>query len=285
MPNPWILGPLLVSGAVTLIAPSGTFEVPELLREAAFIVIGAQVGLRFTPDTLRQVGRLLVPVLVGIAGLIVTCFGLAVLLHLTADVTLADAYLATTPGGFYAVAAVAFGAGADTTFIVAVQGLRVLVMVLLAPTVVRWLARSRAPGVAWRAWTPSALHYAAFTTTPAGGNPAGVVLDAGRHGRRRDAGAGGAAGLLGVGLPDAPARARPLRRALLQPRGRGAVLRARHDRVGGRAGRARRGRRPAGAAHRQRRGPGGHRDRRGRPDGGHADQRRRPTWRSPIRPW
>ena len=143
MPTPWILGPLLVSGAVTLIAPAGTFEVPELLRETAFIVIGAQVGLRFTPDTLRQVGRLLVPVLLGIAGLIVACFGLAVLLHLTADVTLADAYLATTPGGFYAVAAVAFGAGADTTFIVAVQGLRVLVMVLLAPTVVRWLARSR----------------------------------------------------------------------------------------------------------------------------------------------
>lgn len=143
MPNPWILGPLLASGAVTLIAPEGTFEVPVLLREAAFIVIGAQVGLRFTPDTLREVGRLLVPVLVAIAGLIVSCFGLAVLLHLTADVTLADAYLATTPGGFYAVAAVAFGANGDTTFIVAVQGLRVLVMVLLAPSVVRWLAADR----------------------------------------------------------------------------------------------------------------------------------------------
>ena len=35
--------------------------------------------------------------------------------------------------------AVAFGAGANTTFIVAVQSLRVLVMVLLAPVMVRWL--------------------------------------------------------------------------------------------------------------------------------------------------
>lgn len=142
MPNPWILGPLLVSGAVTLAAPAGTFQVPELLREAAFVAIGAQVGLRFTPDTLREVGRLLGPVLLAIAGLIVACFGLAVVLRATAGVTLADAYLATTPGGFYAVAAVAFGAGADTTFIVAVQGLRVLVMVLLAPSVVRWLNRA-----------------------------------------------------------------------------------------------------------------------------------------------
>jgi uncharacterized membrane protein AbrB (regulator of aidB expression) len=37
------------------------------------------------------------------------------------------------------VLAVAFGAGANTAFIVAVQGLRVLVMVLLAPVMVRWL--------------------------------------------------------------------------------------------------------------------------------------------------
>ena len=50
-----------------------------------------------------------------------------------------DAYLATTPGGLYAVLAVALGAGANTTFIVAVQGLRVLVMVLLAPVAVKRL--------------------------------------------------------------------------------------------------------------------------------------------------
>ena len=34
-----------------------------LLRETAFAVIGLQVGLRFTVETVRQVGRLLVPVL------------------------------------------------------------------------------------------------------------------------------------------------------------------------------------------------------------------------------
>ena len=49
--------------------------------------------------------------------------------------------MATTPGGLYAVLAVAFGAGANTTFIVAVQSLRVLAMVLLAPLAVRWTLR------------------------------------------------------------------------------------------------------------------------------------------------
>ena len=76
-----------------------------------------------------------------ILGLIVACFGLAVLLDLTTRRLARDAYLATTPGGLYAVLAVAFGAGANTTFILAVQGLRLLVMVLLAPVVVRWMLR------------------------------------------------------------------------------------------------------------------------------------------------
>ena len=65
------------------------------------------------------------------------------LLDATTSATLLDAYLATTPGGLYAVLAVAFGAGADTTFIVAVQTLRVVVMVLLAPLAVRWMLRAR----------------------------------------------------------------------------------------------------------------------------------------------
>ena len=39
--------------------------------------------------------------------------------------------------------AVAFGAGANTTFIVAVQSLRVFVMVLLAPLAVRFMLSRR----------------------------------------------------------------------------------------------------------------------------------------------
>jgi uncharacterized protein len=134
-----LLGPMILSGAVTLASIGGGFAVPPVLREIAFAVIGLRIGLRFTVATVRMVGRLLVPVIVCILGLLVGCFGLAVLLAATTPASLLDAYLATTPGGLYAVLAVAFGAGANTTFIIAVQGLRVLVMVLLAPVMVRWL--------------------------------------------------------------------------------------------------------------------------------------------------
>ena len=142
-----LLGPMVLTGALVLTGPLEGFAVPDLLGQTAFALIGLQVGLRFTPATVRLLGRLTVPVLLAIAGLLVTCFGLAVLLNLTTSATLLDSYLATTPGGLYAVLAVAYGAGADTTFIVAVQSLRVVAMVLLAPLAVRWMLRVRArPG-------------------------------------------------------------------------------------------------------------------------------------------
>jgi len=143
VPAASLLGPMILSGVVTLAAIRGGFTVPPVLREVAFATIGLRIGLRFTVATVRLVGRLLLPVTICILGLLVACFGLAVLLDLTTSASLLDAYLATTPGGLYAVLAAAFGSGADTTFVLAVQTLRVLVMGLLAPAVVRVLVRTR----------------------------------------------------------------------------------------------------------------------------------------------
>jgi membrane AbrB-like protein len=114
------------------------------VREVGFALIGLYIGLGFERDTLRQIRRLVVPVAVTIAALLVACFALGWLLTLTADVSLLDGYLATTPGGLYAVLPIAFGSGADTTFVLAVQGLRLFAMILAAPLVVRRLVRSAA---------------------------------------------------------------------------------------------------------------------------------------------
>ena len=140
-----LLGPMVVAAIFTL--SLGDFQVPTLIREPAFALIGLQVGLRFTPGLLRQAGRLLVPTLLCVAGLLVSCFGLALILDATTDASLLDSYLATTPGGLYAVLAAAFGTGADTTFVIAVQTLRLFVMILLAPLVVRRLVLRNDPKI------------------------------------------------------------------------------------------------------------------------------------------
>jgi membrane AbrB-like protein len=141
VPVATLMGPLLLASALALLLPEGTVTVPPLLREAAFAVIGLQVGLRFTVEMVRRLGRLLVPMLISVVVLSGLCFGLAVVLDATTHVTLLDAYLATTPGGLYAVLAAAVGSGADSTFVVAVQTLRLLVMIVLAPFAVRLLLR------------------------------------------------------------------------------------------------------------------------------------------------
>jgi membrane AbrB-like protein len=125
---------------LTVAGAPGVAGVPELVQQLAFGIIGVEVGLRFTPASLRSAGRLLLPALGLIGALLLACFGLALALAPLAGVSTLSAYLATTPGGLYAVLAVAVGAGADTTFVLAVQVLRLLVMLVAAPALARRLS-------------------------------------------------------------------------------------------------------------------------------------------------
>jgi uncharacterized protein len=140
-----LLGPMLVASGLTLAGAPFAVPLPSWIQNLAFAAIGLQVGLRFTPDSMRAAGRALVPGLIAIAGLLVGCAVLALALAPLADVSTLDAYLATTPGGLYAVLATAVGSGANTTFVLAVQVLRLFVMLLAAPVLATWLVRERTP--------------------------------------------------------------------------------------------------------------------------------------------
>jgi membrane AbrB-like protein len=143
LPAGSLLGPLALAGILALTGASGGARVPYLVAQVAFAVIGLQVGLRFTRESLRQVARLLPWVMSAIAALIVACALLALALSQVAGISFLDAYLATTPGGLYAVIATAVSTGANTTFVLAVQSLRLIVMIAAAPAIVRWLAGPR----------------------------------------------------------------------------------------------------------------------------------------------
>jgi membrane AbrB-like protein len=149
LPAAAFLGPTLIAAVLTL-GGALDMSVPPLLREVAFAAIGLYIGLRFERETLRTVARLIPAVLLSIVILIAGCFVLAWVLELTAGVSLLDAYLATTPGGLYAVLPLAYGSRADAGFVLAVQGLRVLVMILAAPAIVRLLLRGQPPATSRR---------------------------------------------------------------------------------------------------------------------------------------
>jgi membrane AbrB-like protein len=140
-----VLGPMTVAAAVDLGGLGQGASVPAVLEALAFLVIGLQVGLNFTRESLRTIGRALPLALAIIVVLILACAGLGALLASVTGVSALDAYLATTPGGMTAVLATATDSGADTTFVLAVQVARLFVMVLSAPLIARWLRSAASP--------------------------------------------------------------------------------------------------------------------------------------------
>ena len=136
-----MLGPMVVAAVVDLTGLGSGAQVPDLVQSAAFLVIGLQVGISFTRDSLRTIGRALPLALGTILALIVACAGLGAVLAAATGTSALDGYLATTPGGLYAVLATATDSGANATFVLAVQVLRLFVMLLSAPLIARWLRR------------------------------------------------------------------------------------------------------------------------------------------------
>jgi uncharacterized protein len=143
VPAGGLLGPLVVALALSLTGWSFGAQPPEVIVELAYAVIGWQAGLRFTRASLRTVLGVLPLAGALIVAVIAACAGLGLVLSAVTGTTPLEGYLATTPGGVYAVLATAISAGADVTFVVAVQLLRVVVMLVLAPALARLVGRRR----------------------------------------------------------------------------------------------------------------------------------------------
>lgn len=141
VPAAGLLGPLTVSTIAELTGWAGDAAVPTVLLVAAYAVIGWQAGLGFTTDRLRAVGRVLPAATALILAIGIGCGGLGALLSLWTGESMLDCYLATTPGGVFAVLAAATAAGGNVAFVVAAQILRVLLMLFVAPFAARAVAR------------------------------------------------------------------------------------------------------------------------------------------------
>ena len=141
LPAGGLLGPMVVAAVFALSGSSLTVGANEPVVLVAFALIGLEVGLRFTPASLRQAGALLPVAVLMILGLLAACAGLGLVLASLADVSRLDGYLATTPGGLSAVLALSVGSRTNTTFILSVQLIRTFVMLLAAPPLARWIAK------------------------------------------------------------------------------------------------------------------------------------------------
>ncbi|MBY4575568.1 hypothetical protein ACN94_18580 [Gordonia paraffinivorans] len=143
LPAGGLLGPLALSTVAELTGIAGDAAVSPILLTVAYAVIGWQAGLGFTVDRLRAIGRVLpfALLLILVIGVVSALLGVA--LSAWTGESMLDCYLATTPGGIYAVLAAAVGAGGNVAFVVAAQILRVLLMLFVAPFAARAASRRR----------------------------------------------------------------------------------------------------------------------------------------------
>ncbi|HEY0802442.1 MAG TPA: AbrB family transcriptional regulator [Steroidobacteraceae bacterium] len=117
-------------------------DLPRWLLAAAYALLGWHIGLGFHRDALLHTRRALPMVagaalsLMGLCGLLAWC-----LMHL-AHVDALTAYLATSPGGLDSVAIIAASTpGVDLPFVLALQSVRLLCVIGLAPLITRIVVR------------------------------------------------------------------------------------------------------------------------------------------------
>jgi hypothetical protein len=139
LPSPALLGALAVAVVLSTVPAFRDVQVPVWVQGVGYLLIGVQVGLRFTVSSLRAIGRMLPTALLVIVFIIASCAAFGVLLADLTGVSQLDAYLATTPGGLYAVLATSADTGGNVTFVTAVQLIRLLLVLVAAPLLARWL--------------------------------------------------------------------------------------------------------------------------------------------------
>jgi membrane AbrB-like protein len=136
-----LLGPMLLLSALHA---GGwlAIDLPRWLLAAAYALLGWHIGLGFRRDFLRHAGRAL-PVVAGAAlCLMGLCALLAWCLTRLAHVDALTAYLATSPGGLDSVAIIAASTPrVDLPFVLALQSVRLLIVIGLAPLITRLVVR------------------------------------------------------------------------------------------------------------------------------------------------
>lgn len=133
VPLPWMIGPLLVTAGGRLLELP--LRVPPGTRNAGQWVIGLALGLYFTPQVAAQLGELLPAILAGaLAALAAGATGGHLLRQLSRQDP-ATAYFAAMPGGASEMANLAEQHGARIDLVAAAHGLRVMIVVILIPSV------------------------------------------------------------------------------------------------------------------------------------------------------
>jgi membrane AbrB-like protein len=141
VPGGTLLVPMIV-GAILEGAGLIAITLPPWLLAAGYTLLGWSIGLGFTRDILAHAYRALPQVVLSILILMGVCAVLAFVLVQVAGIDPLTAYLATSPGGMDSVAIIAASSSnVDMSFVMALQGVRLVIVLLAGPPLARFVAQ------------------------------------------------------------------------------------------------------------------------------------------------
>ena len=145
--NPWFMGSLVVAMGFTM-AGITLSAIPVALSNAAQLVIGVSLGVRFTSGFLHTAPRWLASVALGTLVMMGLCAGFAWLLSLGTGLHPVTLLLGTSPGGITEMSITAKVLQLGVPVVTAFQVCRLVAVLLLAEPLFGWIERRRLRGAA-----------------------------------------------------------------------------------------------------------------------------------------
>lgn len=142
--NPWFMGALLVSMALTLWGVE-TSAVPNPVSNAAQLVIGVSLGVRFRREFVSTAPRWLASVSLGTLFMMLLSLGFGLVLAQATGLHPATLILGTTPGGIAEMAITAKVLQLGVPVVTAFQVCRLVAVLMLVSPVFSWLNRREHP--------------------------------------------------------------------------------------------------------------------------------------------
>jgi len=140
MPAAFVTGPMILSALVHLLGWSEA-RPPAFLIGLAQVVIGSAVGARFAGVPLKTVLRVLLLSVGSTVVMVGMTVIFAVALRNAADTSIQAVILAYAPGGLAEMSLVALALAIDSAFVASHHVLRIMMIVVIAPTIFRRYVR------------------------------------------------------------------------------------------------------------------------------------------------
>lgn len=140
--NPWFMGALLVSMGLTLSGVDGLM-VPTALSNAAQLVIGVSLGVRFQREFVHAGPRWLFSVALGTVGMLLLSAGFGQCLAWATGLQAATLILGTAPGGIAEMAITAKVLQLGVPVVTAFQVCRLVAVLMLVGPMFQWLGRRK----------------------------------------------------------------------------------------------------------------------------------------------